>query len=124
MRQGVAERPANILDIGAAKGSREQARDDGTTAQRSGKAIISLLQQAADVARRNEERAKGLAVQLADELRASEERVHALEARLRHFEQRAVDAENWLLRIYDEIQDRLIVPLSGDGQQQERAARR
>lgn len=121
MRQGTVERPDNILNIGNA--SREQARNEPNSAQRSGQAIISLLQQAADVAKRNEERAKAQAVHLAEELRASEERYRQMEARLRHFEARAAEAENWLLRIYDEIQDRLIEPMS-DGAQQERAARR
>src|SRR5687767_2322073 len=109
MRPGGSERTDNILNLGV--GGREQGRQDGTAAQRSGQAIISLLQQAADVARRNEERAKAQAVQLADELRVTEERLRALEARVRHFEARAAEAENWLLRIHDEVQERLISPL-------------
>ena len=122
MRQGMAERPDNnILNM---EMMREPARNsDANSAQRSGQAIVSLLQQAADVAKRNEERAKAQALHLAEELRASEERCRQMEARLRHFETRAAEAESWLLRIYDEIQDRLIEPLTGEAPQ-ERVARR
>jgi len=124
MRQGAgtAERSDNVLNI--PQPQREQARPQEMPAQRSGQAIISLLQQAADAARRNEERAKAQALHLAEELRASEERCRAIEARLRHFEQRAAEAEEWLLRIHEEVQDRLIAPLTGNEQQQEAARRR
>jgi hypothetical protein len=121
MRQNAAERPDNILALGS--GLRGDGRQDDTTAQRSGQAIITLLQQAADVSKRNEERAKAQAVHLAEELRASEERLKALEARARHFEARAAEAENWLMRIHDEVQDRLLAPLNS-ASQPERAARR
>ncbi|MCC7348187.1 MAG: hypothetical protein IT538_12375 [Variibacter sp.] len=118
----MAERPDNnILNM---ETMRDPARNnDANSAQRSGQAIVSLLQQAADVAKRNEERAKAQALHLAEELRASEERCRQMEARLRHFETRAAEAENWLLRIYDEIQDRLIEPLTGEAPH-ERVARR
>lgn len=114
MRQGVAERPDNILNI--PQQGRESQRGEMPPAQRSGQAIISLLQQAAEVARRNEERAKAQAVHLAEELRASEERNRAMEARLRHFETRAAEAEGWLMRIHEEVQDRLLGPLTDEHQ--------
>jgi hypothetical protein len=120
MRQTTSERPDNILNIAPAQ--REPQRGETPSAQRSGQAIIALLQQAADVARRNEERAKAQAIHLAEELRVCEERCHAMEARLRHFEARAAEAEGWLMRIHDEVQERLLAPLSGG--QPERAARR
>jgi hypothetical protein len=116
MRQGAADRPDNVLNI--PQPPREGARSQELPAQRSGQAIISLLQQAADAARRNEERAKAQALHLADELRASEERCRAIEARLRHFEARAVEAEEWLLRVHAEVQERLIAPLVGDEPQE------
>ena len=120
MRQGAVVRTDNVLNIPHA--GREQGRSQEPPAQRSGQAIISLLQQAADVARRNEERAKAQAMHLAEELRAAEERCQAIEARMRHFEARAADAEAWLMRIHDEVQERLIVPLTAEEPQE--AARR
>jgi uncharacterized protein YlxW (UPF0749 family) len=77
-------------------------------AERSGPAIISLLQQAADVARRNEERAKAVAERLRDEVRLLEERNQTLETRVRELNERAARAEQWLLHIYDEIHAQLI----------------
>lgn len=129
--QTTMDRPDNVFNIppiprerDSMPAMRERGRPEGNAAQRSGQAIISLLQQAADVARRNEERAKAQALQLADELRIAEERIHALETRLRHFETRAADAEQWLMRIHDEVQERLITPLTAEPAVNERATRR
>jgi hypothetical protein len=122
MRQGATERTDNVLNI--PQPPREPMRASEMPAQQSGQAIVSLLQQAADVARRNEERAKAQARHLADELRAAEERCRLMEARLRHFEARAQEAEDWLVRIHDEVQERLIVPFGGDQQGQDIIRRR
>jgi hypothetical protein len=88
-------------------------------AERSGPAIISLLQQAADAARRNEERAKATAARLTEEVKVLEERNQILELRVRELNERAARAEQWLLHIYDEIHTQLIErgpPLAaGDG---------
>jgi hypothetical protein len=131
--QTTMDRPDNVFNIPPIARERDSAplardrdrvRAEGNAAQRSGQAIISLLQQAADVARRNEERAKAQAVQLADELRLAEERIHALETRLRHFETRAAEAEQWLMRIHDEVKERLIAPLTAEPAASERSTRR
>lgn len=104
----------NVLNIHT---GRDQPRAGGPDAvERSGQAIIALLQQAADASRRNEDRAHARAEQLAEELREMEERVQQLEAHARHYQDRATQAEKWLLRIYTEIQQRLIEPM-GDGDQ-------
>jgi hypothetical protein len=71
---------------------------------------MSLLQQAADVSRRNEDRAKAAAQQLAEELKARERHIRELEQRLRHYQDRAEAAEQWMVRIGNEIQERLIEP--------------
>ena len=64
-----ADRTDNVLNLGG------NARGGDSPAQRSGQAIIAMLQQAADVAKRNEERAKAQAMQLAEELRAGPKEV-------------------------------------------------
>ena len=79
-----------------------------TSSERSGPAIISLLQQAADVARRNEDRAKAVNQRLMQEMQSLEHRNQVLEARVRELQDRAVRAEQWLLHIYDEIHVQLI----------------
>ena len=77
-------------------------------AEQSGPAIISLLQQAADVARRNEERAKAMASQLAGQVDTLERENSSLQQQVHDFQERAVRAEQWLLHIYDEIHVKLI----------------
>jgi hypothetical protein len=87
-------------------GSKEGTPDDGDQLDRSGHAIVSLLQQAADVAKENCDRAMDVAHKLSNQLRAAEDRVKQLEVELKHFEDRTVRAEKWLYRIYKEIEDR------------------
>jgi hypothetical protein len=82
------------------------------TAERSGKAIVGLLQQAADAAQRNEERAKALAQQIGGELRTAQRRIAELEAQLRDAQARAGNAEEWLMHIHDQIREKLVDPLT------------
>lgn len=98
--------PDNVLPL--ARGPRDQEHDQVPTADRSGPAIMNLLQQAADVARRNEERAKAMAQRLAEELKVAERRIQELEEHARHCQERAEQAEQWLMHIGDEIQSKLI----------------
>lgn len=110
----------NVLNIHP---GRDQPRAGGPDAvERSGQAIIALLQQAADAARRNEDRAHARAEQLAEELREMEGRLQQLEEHARHYQDRATQAEKWLLRIYTEIQQRLIEPMGDPGQDTRRQA--
>jgi hypothetical protein len=112
--------PDNILPL--PRGTRDQGLDRLPTAEQTGPAIMSLLQQAADVSRRNEDRAKAAAAQLAEELKERERHIRELESRLRHFQDRAEAAEQWMVRIGNEIQERLIEPRSA--MPAERAMRR
>lgn len=72
---------------------------------RSGEAIIYLLQQAADAARANEDRAAGISQNLSAELQAAEDRAAQLEAEVQACQDRAFRAEKWLLRVYREIEE-------------------
>jgi len=81
-------------------------RDEGDPMDRSGQAIISLLQQAADTANVNCERALELAHKLSMQLRDAEQRIKELEADMRHYHDRAQRAEKWLARIYKDIEER------------------
>src|ERR1700704_4148506 len=72
----------------------------------SGQAIVALIKEAADMARDTCERATEKAQQLSVKLRESQDRIKELEAELQRLQVRASDAEKWLLRIHEEIEDR------------------
>ena len=79
--------------------------DTNIMADDSGRAIIALLQKAAEMAKGDCARAMDLAHKLSAQLRAVEERARELEAEAAHFRDRAARAEEWLLRIHNEVQD-------------------
>src|SRR5215204_4412437 len=79
---------------------------DAVDLEQSGHAILALLEQAAQVARMNEERATGIAQRLSNELAATVERTRQIEAELRRYEDRAFRAEKWLLQVYKEIESK------------------
>jgi hypothetical protein len=70
----------------------------------SGRTIVALLQKAADMAKEDCSRAMDLAHKLSFQLRASEERLREAEAEAAHFRERASRAEQWLLRIHNEVE--------------------
>jgi predicted nucleic acid-binding Zn-ribbon protein len=77
----------------------------------SAKNIIVMLQQAADVAKRNEERAKAQAVHWHEQCRAREARIEQLEDALDAAENRANAAEQWIERIYMSVKESVLDPL-------------
>jgi hypothetical protein len=80
-------------------------------ARRTAEAIVSTLRQAADVAKRNEERAKLKADGLTQELDRALHLIRVLEQRVVAAEERAAEAEGWLERVLDEAEGRLLNPL-------------
>jgi molecular chaperone GrpE (heat shock protein) len=72
----------------------------------SGSAIIGLLHQAAEATKADVEHATQTAHQLAMQLRATEDRAAKLQEQVKQFEQQALQAEDWLRRIHDEIENR------------------
>jgi hypothetical protein len=70
----------------------------------SGRAIMALLQRAATMAKDDCTRAMDLAHKLASELRVTEERAREAEAAAAHFRRRATDAEAWLIRIRNQVE--------------------
>ena len=100
---------------------------DGDTVERSGQAIVALLQQAADSANSNCDRAMEYAHKLSVQMRASEERIKELEGDLRHYqdrtqraEERAQRAESWLVRIYKDVEQRFFEQKAAPPQQSQR----
>jgi hypothetical protein len=79
--------------------------DANIVADDSGRAILALLQKAAAMAKEDCTRAMDLAHKLSSQLRAAEERARELEVEAAHFRDRAARAEEWLLRIHNEVEN-------------------
>jgi hypothetical protein len=65
-----------------------------------------LLHKAAGAAEANSRQALDIAQKLSHQLRAAEERINELEAEAVAYRQRSERAEQWLHRVYTEIEDR------------------
>jgi len=92
-------------------------------AERSGPAIIDLLQQAADSTRRSEERAKAASLKLTDDVRRLEQQNAALQTRVSELQERATRAEQWLMHIYEQIHAQFIQPAAPPAPAAERQLR-
>jgi replicative DNA helicase len=75
---------------------------------RAGQTILQMLRNAANLAEANSQHALDTAQQLSHQLRAAEARIAELEAERQAYQQRAERAEQWLHRIYTEIDDRFL----------------
>jgi exonuclease VII small subunit len=102
-----------VIPFAPSKTFRPEMREQGDPVDRSGEAIIELLQQAAETANSNCDRAMELAHKLSQQLRSAEERIRELESDTNHFHDRAQRAEKWLARIYKDIEDKFFNPQSG-----------
>jgi hypothetical protein len=101
----------------------KDGNSESETVDRSGQAIVTLVQQAANVAKDNCERAMDVAHKLSMQLRASEDRVKELENEVRHYHDRAVRSEKWLARIYKEIEEKFFDPKTMERERPEAARR-
>ena len=88
--------------------SAQGARDDNTQLDRAGQTILQLLNKAADVAEQNSRHAIDTAQRLSHQLRAAEGRIAELEAEVEAYRQQAERAEQWLHKVYTEIEDRFL----------------
>jgi hypothetical protein len=84
----------------------KEPRSDGDPVDRSGQAIVGMLQEAVEVAKQNCDRAMDIAHKLSLQLRAAEDKVAQLEGDVRYYQERAVRAEKWMLRIQQEIEEK------------------
>jgi hypothetical protein len=75
---------------------------------KAGQTILQLVQRAAGIADENNRHALGVAQTLSDQLRAAEDRVAELETEVAAYQERAERAEQWLHRVYTEIEDRFL----------------
>ena len=75
---------------------------------KAGQTILQLLHRAAGVAEDNSRHALEMAQKLSQQLRAAEERIAELEAEIESCRDRAERAEQWLHKVYTEIEDRFV----------------
>ena len=74
----------------------------------AGHAVIGMLEQAAAVAAKNCQHAVDVAHKLSLKLRVAEDRIKDLEAEITQYQERIARAEQWLLRISGEIEQRFL----------------
>jgi hypothetical protein len=84
----------------------KEMRQDGDPVDRSGQTIVVMLQEAVEVAKLNCDRAMDIAHKLSLQLRNAEDKVKQLETDIRYYQERAVRAEKWMLRIQQEIEEK------------------
>ena len=75
---------------------------------KAGQTILQMLHRAAGVAEENSRHALETAQKLSHQLRAAEDRIAELEAEVTAYQERAERAEQWLHRVYTEIEDRFL----------------
>jgi hypothetical protein len=81
---------------------------DADQLDKAGQTILSLLHKAAGVAEENSRHALDIAQKLSHQLRAAEHRIAELEADVELYRDKAHRAEQWLHKVYTEIDERFI----------------
>src|SRR5271154_5412664 len=104
--RGGAYEPDSVISFPPA--ARNLDLGDADQLDKAGRTILSLLQRAAGVAEANSQHALQMAQKLSHQLRAAEDRIAELEAEVRVYQERAERAEEWLHKIYTEIESRFI----------------
>ena len=81
---------------------------DASQLDSAGQAIMKLLHKAAGVAEANSQHALDMAQKLSHQLRAAEDGIAELEADAQTYQERAERAEQWLHKIYTDVEERFI----------------
>jgi hypothetical protein len=82
--------------------------DSADQLDNAGQTILRLLHKAAGVAEANSQHALEMAQKLSHQLRAAEDRIAELEAEVGIYRDKADRAEQWLHKVYTEIEDRFL----------------
>ena len=96
----------SVIQFASASKSATSARVDQLDS--AGQTILQLLNKAANVAEQNSKHAIDLAQKLAHELRVAQQRISELEAEVAAYRNEAERAEQWLHKVYTEIEDRFL----------------
>jgi hypothetical protein len=97
---------SKVLRVGSF--GKSDTKSEADDLDRSGDAIIALVQEAADVTRKDCDRAISRAHELSLQLRAAEDRADTLEAQVKQLEQEVHKAEYWLTHIYKQIEGKFL----------------
>jgi DNA mismatch repair ATPase MutS len=85
-----------------------EANRDGNHLDQAGQTILQLLGKAADITESNSRHGMEKVQRLSQELRFAEDRIKQLEAEVASSHEKAERAEQWLHKVYTEIQDRFL----------------
>jgi hypothetical protein len=99
---------ADRLNFESAIPAKNAASNDGNQLDAAGRAILKLLHKGADVAEANSQRALEREQELSHQLRVATDRIVALEADVQLYREKAERAEQWLHKVYTEVEERLI----------------
>jgi outer membrane PBP1 activator LpoA protein len=91
-----------------APASKSTTPADANQLDRAGQTILQLLNKAADVAEQNSRQAIDVVQRLSHQLRAAQQRISELEADVVAHQDQAERAEQWLHKVYTEIEDRFL----------------
>jgi hypothetical protein len=89
-----------------ARAAKTAGSNDADQLDTAGRTILSLLNKAASVADENSQHALDMAQKLSHQLRAAENRIAELEADVRYYQDRCERANQWLHKIFSEIEER------------------
>jgi hypothetical protein len=84
--------------------SRSSKIDEADQLDKAGQTILQLVERAAGVAEENSRHALDIVQKLSHQLRAAENRIADLQAEVAAYQERADRAEQWLHRVYAEIE--------------------
>src|SRR5690242_13861118 len=105
--QSNSDRTATVIPLAPEKGA------EGDQLERAGQTILALLHRAAGTAEQNSRRALEMAQAFSQRLQDAERQIAELHANVRYHENRADRAEQWLRRIYTEIDGRFMQQATG-----------
>ena len=88
--------------------TKSEASKEADQLDAAGQTILKLLHKAAGVAEANSKHALEMAQKLSHQLRAAETRIGELEAEVQLYREKSERAEQWLHKIFVEIEERLI----------------
>jgi hypothetical protein len=91
----------------------EAVRDRHLT--RKGQAALDMVHQVADAVSAMESRLETRLVQVLEKLKLAEDRNRALEARAAQAETRALEAEKWLKRLHNAMEDKITSRMRAQG---------
>ena len=99
---------ADVIQFG-----RDASKPDRDQLDTAGQTILQLIHRAAGFAEENSRHSLEMAQKLSHHLRAAEDRIAELEAEADTYREKADRAEQWLHRVYTEIEDRFLKESNG-----------